>query len=99
MLRTADDDTAAWLACNAKFSALAVREIAYVAIAEIFDVWYIADEDAPAGADHAGILAYYFRLLGERRVEDGYSWGHFMTADEKVLEIFGDVKREWIIPV
>ncbi|KAL9010804.1 MAG: hypothetical protein Q9173_004296 [Seirophora scorigena] len=56
-------------------------------------------EDALARADHARILASYSQLLEERKVEDGYLWGHFITADEKVLEIYGDGKREWILPV
>ena len=102
VLRTAYEDPAAWLTFKEKFSALAAREITEIAgspIAETFKVKYIEDENRLAGADQAGLLSNYARLLQGGMVEDGYSWGVFVSADENVLEIFGDSNRELIVPV
>ncbi|KAI4149053.1 MAG: hypothetical protein L6R39_002621 [Caloplaca ligustica] len=102
VLRTAYNDPAAWLSFKTKLSALAAREIAHVAgspLAETFEIKYVEDEDALAGAEQAGLLSYYSRLLQERKLEDGYSWGVFLTADDSVLEIFGEGNRELVVPV
>ncbi|KAI4118181.1 MAG: hypothetical protein LQ338_007446 [Usnochroma carphineum] len=93
---------AAWLNFTTEFSALAARAIAHVAgspVAATFEVRYLEDEDALAGAEQAGLLTYYSRLLRERKVEDGYSWGVFLTADDSVLDIFGERGRELVVPV
>ena len=102
VLRTAYDDPAAWLTFKSKFSALAAHEMAQTAedpIAETYTVQYIEDEEALAGADHAGLLAYYAKILQEGRLEDGFSWGVFVSADENVLGIFSARNRELIVPV
>ncbi len=102
VLRTAYDDPAAWLTFQTRFSALAAPALAGVGppdIANNFRTHYISDEDALAGAEQAGLLAYYARLVRERKLEDGYRWGVFVSADEKVLEDFSKEKREWLAPV
>lgn len=102
MLRTAYNDPAAWLTFKTRFSALAARElnrIAPPAIANTFSIQYVDDEDALAGAEQAGLLAYYARLVRVGKVEDGYQWGIFVSADEKVLEEFSEEEREWVVPV
>ncbi|MCJ1346184.1 hypothetical protein MMC31_004398, partial [Peltigera leucophlebia] len=86
VLRTVYNDPAAWLTFKTRFSALAARAIAR----------YIEDEDALAGAEQAGLLAYYLRLVCEGKVEDGHQWGIFVSADEKVLEDSTEEEWEWL---
>lgn len=45
------------------------------------------------------MLAYYARVVREGKVGEGHQWGVFISADENVLEIFSEERREWIIPV
>jgi len=102
VLRTAYADPAAWLTFETRFSTLAARALACVASPEMvknFSIQYIDDEDALAGAEQAGLLAYYARAVREEKVKEGYQWGVFISADENVLEIFGEERREWIVPV
>lgn len=102
VLRTAYDDPAAWFTFHKRFSALVAPALARVGppdIANNYSVQYINDEDALAGAEQAGLLAYYDRMVREGKVEDGYWWGVFISADEKVLEDFGEEKSEWFVPV
>ncbi len=102
VIRTAYDDPAAWLTFQKRFSALVAPALARVGppdIANNYSVQYISDEDALAGAEQAGLLAYYDRMVWEGKVEDGYRWGVFISADEKVLKDFGEEKRECMVPV
>lgn len=102
MLRTAYNDPVAWLTFKTRFSALASRELNRIAppvIVNTFSIQYIDDEDALAGAEQAGLLAYHARLVREGKVEDGYKWGIFVSADEKVLEDCSEEEREWVVPV
>jgi len=102
VLRTAYADPAAWLVFKTRFSALAARALACVASPEIvknISIQYIDDEDALASVEQAGLLAYYARAVREGKVEEGYQWGVFISADENVLEIVGEERRAWIIPV
>lgn len=102
VLRTAYDDPAAWLTFQTRFSALVAPALAGVGppdIANNFRIHYISDEDALAGAEQTGLLAYYAQLVREGKLEDGYRWGVFVSADEKVLEDFSEEKREWLAPV
>ena len=46
-------------------------------IAETYTVEYIEDGNLLAGADQAGFLTYYTRLLQEGGLKDGFSWGVF----------------------
>ncbi|KAG7008221.1 hypothetical protein G7Y79_00006g018410 [Physcia stellaris] len=68
-------------------------------VSETFEIHYIEDEEYLANAEQAGLLAYYARLIEEGRLKEGFSWDVFMTADDNVLEIFGEVNRELVVPV
>jgi len=102
VLRTAYADPAAWLTFKTRFSALAARALAHVASPEIvdnFSIQYIDDEDALAGAEQAGLLAYYARAVREGKVGEGYQWGVFISADDNVLRTFNDERREGMVRV
>ena len=103
VLCTAYADPAAWLTFKTRFSALATREIHRIAsastIARTFSVQYIEDEDALAGAEQAGLVAYYAKLVREGTVGDGYQWDVFVSVDEKVLEDLGMAESAWAVPV
>ncbi|MCJ1282908.1 hypothetical protein MMC26_002234 [Xylographa opegraphella] len=101
VLRTAYCDPAAWLAFRARFSALAAREMQRLApaVADRFRVPYVEDEEALAGAEREGLLAYYTRLRAEGKLAGGFDWGVFGSVDEKVLEECGAEEGEWVVPV
>lgn len=102
VLRTAYNDPAAWLTFKTRFSSIAARELARIApplIDTSFSVNYIDDESVLAGAEQAGLLAYYAGLVREGKVGEGYEWGIFISADEKVLEDFSAEEGKWVVPV
>ena len=101
VLRTDYSDPAAWLNFKLRFTGLAREELARVSapLAEGLQVLYVEDEDALAGAEQAGLVAYYVRARAEGRIEDRYHWGVFITYDEGVQERWANTDMETLAPV
>ena len=102
VLRTAYDDPAAWLTFKTRLSEVAsyvFNQIAGPLVANRFKIKYVEDEEALAGAEQAGLLDYYARLVQDGQIESGFSWGVFVTADETVLEISSAANQQLVVPV
>ncbi|KAL8785052.1 MAG: hypothetical protein Q9195_008784 [Heterodermia aff. obscurata] len=101
VLRTEYGDPAAWLNFKTRFTALAREEVGRISapLAEGLRVLYMEDEDALAGAEQAGLVAYYARARAEGKVPESQHLGVFISYDAGVQDRWANSDMETLAPV